>query len=428
MNKKFIIISLLIISFTSINFGSCDSYFIGIINAIGMSSGDYRYGENSTWLEYTIYVGANGSIMRSTGDNNIVFSVIPSPTTQQLNNVRVSPHDSFDDAVAVGNNGTVVYSFNAGNSWALSAPVTSSNLYGIDFIFGNTFAVGDAGTIMIAPYPGGAWTLQTSGTTRNLRAIKVSAQVSGTAIVVGEKGTILRTTNAGVNWINASLTDTTFNFNDISQKGIYFTIDINCAVGSNGRIYKTTNYGATWVQKTSGTTNNLRKVYFNSPDSGVVVGDNGTIRLTTNGGETWFQDAFFNSPSGRNYRSAGIINIDHGTYAALSDSLFIVSSDPLFVGVENINSAIPGEFSLSQNYPNPFNPSTKIKFQITKLSDTKLIVYDIQGRELEILINKTLTAGTYEADFDGSKYSSGVYFYKLAADEFVETKKMVLIK
>ncbi|HEY5534893.1 MAG TPA: T9SS type A sorting domain-containing protein [Ignavibacteria bacterium] len=96
----------------------------------------------------------------------------------------------------------------------------------------------------------------------------------------------------------------------------------------------------------------------------------------------------------------------------------------------NINdiSTIPDQFFLDQNYPNPFNPTTNIKFNVAKLSDIKIIVYDVLGREVQTLVNESLKPGTYEAVFDASSFSSGVYFYKLITDEFVEMKKMILLK
>ncbi|MCC7159079.1 MAG: T9SS type A sorting domain-containing protein [Ignavibacteria bacterium] len=114
----------------------------------------------------------------------------------------------------------------------------------------------------------------------------------------------------------------------------------------------------------------------------------------------------------------------------MSDSLFIISNDPINIvlGINTVNAAIPFDFSLSQNYPNPFNPQSKIRFQISKFSDTRLIVYDMLGKEIETLVNQELREGTYEVDFDGSKYSSGVYFYKLITRDFAETRKMILLK
>ena len=99
-------------------------------------------------------------------------------------------------------------------------------------------------------------------------------------------------------------------------------------------------------------------------------------------------------------------------------------------GVTNItlNNEIPTEFRLYNSYPNPFNPSTKIKFDIPKFSLVKLIVYDVLGREIKMLVNEKLNAGRYAFDWDGSGYPSGVYIYKLVAGDFVDVKKMILLK
>ena len=98
------------------------------------------------------------------------------------------------------------------------------------------------------------------------------------------------------------------------------------------------------------------------------------------------------------------------------------------VGIKSISNEIPDKYSLYQNYPNPFNPITNIKFNLPKSSQTKLIVYDILGKEIATLVNEKLSAGSYEVDWDVSGYPSGVYFYKLITDEFVDVKKMLLIK
>jgi hypothetical protein len=98
------------------------------------------------------------------------------------------------------------------------------------------------------------------------------------------------------------------------------------------------------------------------------------------------------------------------------------------VGITNINSDIPKEFSLHQNYPNPFNPSTNIKFDIPKSSFVRISVYDISGKEISVLVNTQLLPGSYQADWNASNYSSGVYYYTLTAGHYYETKKMILIK
>ena len=105
--------------------------------------------------------------------------------------------------------------------------------------------------------------------------------------------------------------------------------------------------------------------------------------------------------------------------------------DESTIGIQPVSNSVPGKFSLSQNYPNPFNPATTIQFGIPKTSShalTTLDVYDITGRRITRLVNATLLPGTYKVNFDGSNYSSGIYFYTLSSGSYKETKKMVLVK
>lgn len=99
------------------------------------------------------------------------------------------------------------------------------------------------------------------------------------------------------------------------------------------------------------------------------------------------------------------------------------------VSVERIEDFIPANIYLEQNYPNPFNPTTNIKFGITKASNVDLRVYDMLGREVEVLVdNQFMEAGNYSTKFSAEKLASGIYLYKLKAGEFELTKKMQLIK
>lgn len=98
------------------------------------------------------------------------------------------------------------------------------------------------------------------------------------------------------------------------------------------------------------------------------------------------------------------------------------------VGINQIGSEVPQQFSLLQNYPNPFNPTTNIEFQIPNSGYVKLVVYNMLGKEVQKLVNQELVAGTYEVDFDGSNLPSGVYYYRLEVDSYTETKKMLIVK
>lgn len=103
-------------------------------------------------------------------------------------------------------------------------------------------------------------------------------------------------------------------------------------------------------------------------------------------------------------------------------------TEKLLTKIEVISSNIPNSYSLFQNYPNPFNPQSKIKFSLPEKSNTKIIVYDLMGKEMETILNKLLEPGTYETYWDAANYSSGMYFYKIIAGNFIETKKMMLLK
>ena len=97
------------------------------------------------------------------------------------------------------------------------------------------------------------------------------------------------------------------------------------------------------------------------------------------------------------------------------------------VGSEEDTQA-PKEFSLSQNFPNPFNPVTIISYQLPETGFVTLKIYDILGNDVVTLVNEEKPAGNYNINFDASKLPSGVYYYKMRAGNYVETKKMMLLK
>jgi hypothetical protein len=111
--------------------------------------------------------------------------------------------------------------------------------------------------------------------------------------------------------------------------------------------------------------------------------------------------------------------------------LYVLKTSFPLTGVNNIsNNFNPDKYSLEQNYPNPFNPSTKINFNLPNNSFVRLAVINLAGQEVAEIINDRRDAGDYEVNFDAAKYglSSGTYFYSLQAGDFLETKKMILIK
>ena len=118
------------------------------------------------------------------------------------------------------------------------------------------------------------------------------------------------------------------------------------------------------------------------------------------------------------------VSVNTTKLLVLSDSIGCIMT-----GVNNSNlSMLPGSFILSQNYPNPFNPVTRIKYSVPVQSSVKLILYDVLGKEVKTIVNEVKPAGEYIYDLNASGLSSGVYFYKLVADGFIDTKRMILLK
>jgi len=94
----------------------------------------------------------------------------------------------------------------------------------------------------------------------------------------------------------------------------------------------------------------------------------------------------------------------------------------------NVINNVPLSNRLYHNYPNPFNPKTRIRYEINKNISVKVTIYNILGQEVKVLVNEFKNAGRYEVDFDGTNYASGDYFYRIEAGDFIDAKKMVLVK
>jgi hypothetical protein len=121
-------------------------------------------------------------------------------------------------------------------------------------------------------------------------------------------------------------------------------------------------------------------------------------------------------------------------YMDVSDNGLWCNIDDMFIGnrsaigVQLIGTNVPFKFGLGQNYPNPFNPKTTINFDIAKSVDVKISIFNLLGQEVNTLVNQYMPAGSYKVDFDASNYASGTYYYRIITGDFVDTKKMVLVK
>ncbi|MFO7524202.1 MAG: T9SS type A sorting domain-containing protein, partial [Ignavibacteriaceae bacterium] len=269
---------------------------------------------------------------------------------------------------------------------------------------------------------------------------------------------IFRTYDGGNNWTS---------FETPSQENFYlisfFTGTKVCAISTNGKVYLTEDAGETW-SFTNSTLTGKKYLKMVENNSGWCVGNG--IWKTTDGGENWVQkregsytDAhFFNELSGWVISSSTLLHTYDGgeTWNIIelpeSDLLFLDFIDSMngwiytsnekllrttnggvtFIDEEKSNFFRPVEFYLHQNYPNPFNPGTKISWQVPVGSWQTLKVYDVLGREVVTLVNEYKEAGNHEVEFlpesSIKNPASGVYFYQLQSGDFIETKKMILLR
>ncbi|MBN8583503.1 MAG: T9SS type A sorting domain-containing protein [Ignavibacteria bacterium] len=319
-----------------------------------------------------------------------------------------------------------------------------AEFFDIHFINSNTgFCVGEVGKIYKTTNAGNNWTKLNNPSTNDLiRNIFFLNDNTGWFSAGAETGSLYRTTNCGLNWQYYI-----YGFHEIHSTH-FFNDSVGLGCGTNGhnssRFYRTTNGGANWTVSQFANVIVLETVIMisnlNGWLSGLTNDLRGNIYRTTNGGNNWVLQFSSTEPM----PLTKLYAYDSSNVWGISNNGKILKYGDL-TGINPISSEIPIHFSLYQNYPNPFNPSTKIKFQIPLMKGvsgeagqlvtpgregvfTSLRVFDILGREVRSLVNENLNPGIYEADFNAADLPSGVYFYKLQAGEFIDTKKMILIK
>jgi photosystem II stability/assembly factor-like uncharacterized protein len=248
---------------------------------------------------------------------------------------------------------------------------------------------------------------------------------------------IYKTTNSGINWIlqyKDSLNGRSINKIHFVNQNTGFGIAGSNWLSGYAKFFKTTNSGNNWNVSNTPYYKTFNSLFFVNESTGWICGnwtnlDSSTIARTTDGGQTFLKQRKY--PGG--ITSLYFLNSNTG-YAVGFTGVILKTTNGGVTGIKILQNKIPEKFSLSQNYPNPFNPVTKIRFEVAKTefrsqeSEVKLTIYDILGREINILVNEQLQPGSYEVTFDGSNLPSGIYFYQLKAGEFVETKKLVLLK
>lgn len=179
---------------------------------------------------------------------------------------------------------------------------------------------------------------------------------------------------------------------------------------------------------------NIGNVYVTGLSAGTgTMDDIAIVKYGSDGNQLWVNR--YNSPSNRDdvannisLDALGNIILSGFITGAATGRDFAVIKFSHLTSLQTISNEIPKEYSLRQNYPNPFNPITKINYNIPKDGNVTLKIFDNAGRETKTIVNEFKPAGYYTLELDGSNLSSGIYFYTLSSEGFIQTKKMILIK
>ncbi len=340
---------------------------------------------------YGVYLSVNaGSSWTQTSLNNqIVYSI-----AAQGNNVYAG---TFSNGV--------YYSANNGASW-FQTPLNSQNVWSMA-VSGNYAFAGTFG-LFLSSNNGTSWTQTLFG------QYVYSLAVNGNNVFAGTGNGVFLSTDNGASWSQTTLQNRevdalTVNGDEVYAGayayGVFYSPD-------NAITWYYTNLNNQNIKSLTVTGNNI---FAGTDNNGVFVSnDNGINWIQRNEGLTSFQ-----------INSLCIIN--NYIFAGTNNSVY---RRPLaeVIGIKTISELVPAQYSLGQNYPNPFNPSTKFTIQISKSSDILITVYNVLGSQVEILVNWQLKPGIYEVDWNASGYPSGVYYYKLVAGGFTQTRKMILVK
>ena len=364
----------------------------------------------------TLYAGSTFDVYKSTnqGDNWFKINTGLPPVTNFNSIVK-----SGNYLVAGGDSPGIWLSSNKGASWFRTTSGVDSNEYVYSFfVDGNNVYAGmsNPSAVGISTDNGNTWTKSTTGITSS-QLITGVAKLGSTLYATHSALGIHTSTDNGVTW------QLSFSGGIGAQdKNAIVTSGSNLCVAATNGVWTSTDSGVNWEHTLttgiiSGFGKNGNHLYvvgalppYRSSDNGVtwtVVDDNGLVSFINNTIQFTSQYALINT--------FGI-----GVYRR---SLSEITS----VEQESVTNS-PQTFQLHQNYPNPFNPSTRIQYQVINGSQVSIKVYDVLGNEVAALVDEYKPTGIYAIEFSAENLSSGIYFYKLQTNNFVETKKMILIR
>lgn len=373
------------------------------------------YGNTLYCVGDTVFAGTDFGAYKTTNNGN---------TWLTINNGFGTYHKVYDYSYSTGkiwsgNDGSGVYfSTNQGDNWVREYSNSFTGVYSI--AAANQYVLVSNGSyVYYTTNLGANWIIMDGGTEPwGEGGIVINNNYVYSADFEGVYVSFL----GGTSWtrINGNLTGYSKDVDEIrfANNKLY--------IATRGGVWSSSNNGTTWENLNTAWTNTSLWALSVFNSNIFVATNNSKIYLSTNDGTNW-SDVSAGLPA-----NIGVDEItSNSTHAfAMVYQTGAVYRRPLteLIGIQPISSEIPKQYSLSQNYPNPFNPVTNINFDIKSKGFVKLAIFNSLGQEIANIVNEELSVGKYKADWNASNYPSGVYYYKITAGDFSETKKMILIK
>ena len=278
-----------------------------------------------------------------------------------------------------------------GETWEYISEIVSGPVYAIT-TFGSDVFVGSGynGQVYYSSNYGTSWVQTAVAGSTHITAISIND--SGDVFAGNWAGEVYRSNDLGSSW-NKIFDNGGCIASIITTVQDYLYVAVGRLMNNNAEnIFRSSDDGLTWERIENGFTSNSINYMIHTKDNSLYITtrDQGVFK-STNFGDEWF-------------------NVGPVT------------------SVNNDIKLLPDKYELIHNYPNPFNPSTTISYSVPEVEFVTLKVFDVLGNEVATLVNEELPAGSYEAEFNGTELTSGIYFYRIQSGSFVETKKMVLMK
>jgi hypothetical protein len=323
----------------------------------------------------------------------------------------VAVRDRSIFAIALGGLGVYRSSIDGVYWGEINAGLPDTYAHALAATGANVFVVVDAGVYKFVDATN-SWVAASSGLGNLCRPLAAS----GGNLIGGTWEGIFVSTDNGTSWtVKLPLSNSDFGAIGVNENVVY-------AGTYTGSMYRSTDKGETWTSITGWDGNGgIRSFAFSELNIFTGTAGNGVYR-STDTGTSW-------TPI-----NTGLTSFDIRSLAVCGTDLFAgtdggVWRRPLLeVGVDPAPWSVPLKYELYQNFPNPFNPTTVIRYVLPVASHVTLNIYDMLGREVSVLLNERRDAGVHEVKFDATGLSSGVYFYRLAAGSFVQTRKLLLLK